>query len=158
MATTENGVYYQDDYTKIADILADMEKMAESIDELIEKTKYDDTDVKNNIKTIQDEQKVQNDNIKDIQTKDTEQDKLIQKLQSNMIQESTEEATSLYVEDASDLPAILSVKGNHYQEMQEGTDNLAALKEGSITQDGMTINIENGVATMSGSNTSSAIN
>lgn len=158
MATTENGVYYQDDYTKIADILADMEKMAESIDELIEKTKYDDTDVKNNIKTIQDEQKVQNDNIKDIQTKDTEQDKLIQKLQSNMIQESTEEATSLYVEDASDLPAKLEIRGNHYQEMQEGTDNLAVLKEGSITQDGMTINIENGVATMSGSNTSSAIN
>lgn len=97
-------------------------------------------------------------NIENIQTKDTEQDKLIQKLQSNMINESTEEATSLYVEDASDLPAVLSVKGNHYQEMQEGTDNLAVLKEGSITQDGMTINIENGVATMSGSNTSSATN
>ena len=98
------------------------------------------------------------DSIEDIQTKDTEQDKLIQKLQANMIQESTEEATSLHVEDASNLPAVLSVRGNHYQEMQEGTDNLAVLKEGSITQDGMTINIENGVATMSGSNTSSAIN
>ena len=97
-------------------------------------------------------------NIENIQTKDTEQDKLIQKLQSNMINESTEEATSLYVEDASDLPAKLEIRGNHYQEMQEGTDNLAVLKEGSITQDGMTINIENGVATMSGSNTSSAIN
>lgn len=156
MATTENGVYYQDDYTKIADILADMEKMAESIDELIEKTKYDDTDVKNNIKTIQDEQKVQNDNIKDIQTKDTEQDKLIQKLQSNMINESTEEATSLYVEDASDLPAVLKIEGNHYQETQEGTDNLAVLNEGSVTQDGITIDIKDGVGTVSGTNTSSA--
>lgn len=156
MATTENGVYYQDDYTKIADILADMEKMAESIDELIEKAKYDDTDVKNNIKTIQDEQKVQNDNIEDIQTKDTEQDKLIQKLQSNMINESTEEATSLYVEDASDLPAVLSVRGNHYQETQEGTSNLAVLNEGSITQDGITIDIKDGVATVSGTNTSDA--
>lgn len=38
MATTEKGVYYQDDYTKIADILADMKKMAESIDKLIEET------------------------------------------------------------------------------------------------------------------------
>lgn len=124
MATTENGVYYQDDYTKIADILADMEKMAESIDELIEKAKYDDTDVKNNIKTIQDEQKVQNDNIEDIQTKDTEQDKLIQKLQANMIQESTEEATSLHVEDASNLPAVLSVRGNHYQEVKNSINEL----------------------------------
>ena len=32
MATTEKGVYYQVDYTKIADIHADMKKMAESID------------------------------------------------------------------------------------------------------------------------------
>lgn len=124
MATTENGVYYQDDYTKIADILADMEKMAESIDELIEKAKYDDTDVKNNIKTIQDEQKVQNKDIENIQTKDTEQDKLIQKLQANMIQESTEEATSLHVEDASNLPAVLSVRGNHYQEVKNSINEL----------------------------------
>lgn len=153
MATTENGVYYQDDYTKIADILADMEKMAESIDELIEKAKYDDTDVKNNIKTIQDEQKVQNDNIEDIQTKDTEQDKLIQKLQSNMINESTEEATSLYVEDASDLPAKLEIRGNHYQETQEGTSNLAVLNEGSVTQDGITVDIENGNIKVNGTNT-----
>lgn len=124
MATTENGVYYQDDYTKIADILADMEKMAESIDKLIEKAKYDDTDVKNNIKTIQDEQKVQNDNIEDIQNKNTEQDKLIQKLQSNMIQESTEEATSLHIIDASNLPAVLSVRGNHYQEVKNSINEL----------------------------------
>ena len=153
MATTENGVYYQDDYTKIADILADMEKMAESIDVLIEKTKYDDKDIKKDIKTIQDEQKVQNDDIENIQTKDTEQDKLIQKLQSNMIQESTEEATNLYVADTSDLPAVLTIEGNHYQETQEGTDNLAVLNEGSITQDGITVSVQNGVATVSGTNT-----
>ena len=95
-------------------------------------------------------------NIEDIQTKDTEQDKLIQKLQSNMIQESTEEATSLYVEDASDLPAKLEIRGNHYQETQEGTSNLAVLNEGSITQDGITIDIKDGVGTVSGTNTSSA--
>lgn len=98
------------------------------------------------------------DSIEDIQNKDTEQDKLIQKLQSNMIQESTEEATSLYVEDASDLPAVLNVAGNHYQEQQEGTSNLAVLNEGSITQDGITVSVQNGVATMSGSNTSDTTN
>lgn len=64
------------------------------------------------------------DSIEDIQNKDTEQDKLIQKLQSNMINESTEEATSLYVEDASDLPAVLSVKGNHYQEVKNSINEL----------------------------------
>ena len=157
MATTEKGVYYQDDYTKIADILADMKKMAESIDKLIEETEYDDKDVKNDIKTIQDEQKVQNKDIENIQTKDTEQDKLIQKLQSNMIDESTEEATSLHVADASDLPAVLTIEGNHYQETQEGTDNLAVLNEGSITQNGITINVENGVVNISGIATADTI-
>ena len=63
-------------------------------------------------------------NIENIQTKDTEQDKLIQKLQSNMINESTEEVTSLYVEDASNLPAVLSVRGNHYQEVKNSINEL----------------------------------
>lgn len=98
------------------------------------------------------------DDIENIQTKNTQQDELIQKLQNNTIQESTGEATSLHVKDASDLPAVLNIRGNHYQEVQEGTDNLAVLNEGSVTQDGMTINIQDGVATMSGSNTSDATN
>lgn len=156
MATTERGIYYQDDYTKAADILADMKKTAESTDDAIKKSEYNDKDVKDSIKEIQDKQTLQDKNIENIQTKNTEQDKLIQKLQNNMIQESTEEATSLQVKDASDLPARLNVVGNHYQEQQEGTDNLAVLNEGSITQDGITIDIKDGVGTVSGTNTSSA--
>ena len=158
MATTERGIYYQDDYTKAADILADMKKTAESTDDAIKKSEYNDKDVKDSIKEIQDKQTLQDKNIENIQTKNTEQDKLIQKLQNNAIQESTEEATSLHLEDASDLPAVLNIRGNHYQEVQEGTSNLAVLQEGSITQNGMTINIQNGVATMSGSNTSDTTN
>lgn len=158
MATTERGIYYQDDYTKAADILADMKKTAESTDDAIKKSEYNDKDVKDSIKEIQDKQTLQDKNIENIQTKNTEQDKLIQKLQNNAIQESTEEATSLHVEDASDLPAVLNISGNHYQEVQEGTSNLVVLNEGSVTQDGITINIKDGVATMSGSNTSDTTN
>lgn len=156
MATTERGIYYQDDYTKAADILADMKKTAESTDDAIKKSEYNDKDVKDSIKEIQDKQTLQDKNIENIQTKNTEQDKLIQKLQNNAIQESTEEATSLHVEDASDLPAVLNISGNHYQEVQEGTSNLVVLNEGSITQDGITIDIKDGVGTVSGTNTSSA--
>lgn len=156
MATTERGIYYQDDYTKAADILADMKKTAESTDDAIKKSEYNDKEVKNSIKEIQDKQKVQDKNIEKNTTKNIEQDKLIQKLQNNMIQESTEEATSLHVEDASDLPAVLNISGNHYQEQQEGTSNLVVLNEGSITQDGITIDIKDGVGTVSGTNTSSA--
>lgn len=156
MATTERGIYYQDDYTKAADILADMKKTAESTDDAIKKSEYNDKDVKDSIKEIQDKQTLQDKNIENIQTKNTEQDKLIQKLQNNMIQESTEEETNLHVKDASDLLAKLNIRGNHYQEQQEGTSNLAILQEGTIEQDGITVKIENGVGTVSGTNTSSA--
>lgn len=83
----------------------------------------------------------------------SKQDELIQKLQSNTIQESTEEATSLHVEDASDLPARLNVVGNHYQEQQEGTANLAILNEGIIEQNGVTVDIKEGNIKINGTNT-----
>ena len=154
MATTERGIYYQDDYKKAADILADMKKMAESTDDAIKKSEYNDKDVKDSIKEIQDKQTLQDKNIEKNTTKNTQQDELIQKLQSNMINESTEEATSLHVEDASDLPAKLNIVGSHYQKAQEGTSNLAILQEGTIEKDGITVKIENGVGTVSGTNTS----
>lgn len=157
MANTEKGIYYPDDYTKAADVLADMKTMAESIDNAIEKSKYNDKDVKDDISDIQDEQEIQDDNIKKNTTKNTEQDELIQKLKKALINESTEQDTSLHVEDASDVPAVLEVEENHYQETQKGTDNLAVLNEGSITQDGITIDVQDGVATMAGSNTSDAV-
>lgn len=91
-----------------------------------------------------------NASVLDIQTKNTQQDELIQKLQ---IQESTEEATSLHVEDASDLPARLNVVGNHYQEQQEGTANLAILNEGIIEQNGVTVDIKEGNIKINGTNT-----
>lgn len=93
------------------------------------------------------------DDIENIQTKNTQQDELIQKLQNNMIQESTEEATSLQVKDASDLPARLNVVGNHYQEQQEGTANLAILNEGIIEQNGVTVDIKEGNIKINGTNT-----
>lgn len=156
MAITERGIYYQDDYKKAADVLADMKKMAESTDDAIKKSEYNDKDVKDSIKEIQDKQTLQDKNIENIQTKNTQQDELIQKLQNNTIQESTEEETNLHVKDASDLLAKLNIRGNHYQEVQEGTSNLAILQEGTIEQDGITVKIENGVGTVSGTNTSSA--
>lgn len=98
------------------------------------------------------------DDIENIQTKNTQQDELIQKLQNNTIQESTEEETILHVKDASDLPAVLNISGNHYQEQQEGTSNLAILQEGTIEKDGNKIIVENGIATLSGRNSSDATN
>lgn len=45
MATTGNGIYYPSDYSAVADILSDLKKMAESIDESVE-NKVDKVDGK----------------------------------------------------------------------------------------------------------------
>ncbi len=78
MATTENGIYYPDDYSSVADVPGDMKKMVESIDtnkvqkipgkelsandftneykkKLDSLENYDDTEVKQNISEIEEE-------------------------------------------------------------------------------------------------------
>ena len=87
MATTQNGIYYQDDYTKNADILADMQKMAESIDEVVQEEKE-------NQETI--EQKIQ-----ELQTEQTAQNKKIEEIDDNQIHITTEKAESINVQDCS---------------------------------------------------------
>ena len=128
MATTKKGIYYPTDYTKPADVLADMKQMAESVDEAIDNIpQYDDTGIKKDISDLKKEQSTQKQQISDNSKKNTQQDteisKLqnrVQQLQSNMINETTDEATSLHVTDVAELPAKLSVRGNHRQETREG--------------------------------------
>ena len=98
MATTENGLYYPSEEEfgdDIADILMHMKKMAESADKTVgEKVSkadgkdlsdnnfsdeykeklddlenYDDSEIKNEIETIQEEQTTQNTEIEDLQTR-----------------------------------------------------------------------------------------
>lgn len=64
------------------------------------------------------------DDIESIQKVDKKQDELIQKLKDNSINITTEEATQLYIEDASELPAALDVRGNHYQKVTETAENV----------------------------------
>ena len=163
MAATNKGIYYPTDYTQTADVPADMKALAESVDTAIENSKYDDTAIKQDISNIEQdiseinqEQNTQNTNISANTTKNAQQDSLIQKLKDNMINLQTEEATSLYVTDAGTPPASLQIRGNHRQEVQEGTDNLAVLNEGTITQNGLTVNVSNGEVTFSGTNTASS--
>lgn len=128
MATTKKGIYYPTDYTKPADVPDDMKKLAESVDEAIGNIpQYDDTGIKKDISDLKKEQSTQKQQISDNSKKNTQQDteisKLqtrVQQLQANMINETTEEATSLHVTNSAELPAKLSVKGNHRQETREG--------------------------------------
>ena len=115
-----------------------------------------DTSMNGNWDILDTKAKEHDDKINTLEEVQAEQDFLIQKLKDNMINLTTEEDTSLYVNDAGTPPAKLTIRGNHRQEVQEGTDNLAVLNEGTIEQNGITVNIQNGEATMSGTNTASS--
>lgn len=73
--TSKNGIYYNDDEECIADVLSDMKKLAESADEAIEKSKYNDTEIKKEIES-------NTNNIKKIKNDNVEQDTLIKLLQT----------------------------------------------------------------------------
>lgn len=72
--TSKNNIYYNDDENSIADVLSDMKKLAESADDAIEKSKYNDTEIK---------QKIENNknNITKIENINAEQNALIKQLQ-----------------------------------------------------------------------------
>lgn len=160
MATTKKGIYYPTDYTKPADVPADMKKLAESVDEAIGNIpQYDDTGIKKDISDLKKEQSTQNKQISDNTKKNTQQDteisKLqtrVQQLQANMINETTDEATSLHVTNAAELPARLEVRGNHKQdgtptietpvEIQAVGDNINYFNKDSATQ-GKYLNYQN---------------
>lgn len=58
MATTENGIYYPDDYEEIADAPKDMKKQAESIEPLIKKLNQKDKEQEKATSQIQKEQTI----------------------------------------------------------------------------------------------------
>ncbi len=180
MATTENGTYYPDDYTKKADVPGDMKKMAESIDaNKVQKIEgkglstndftneykqkldglenYDDTDIKKDISDIKEEQENQNEKIETNTTKNKEQDELISKLKSALINVETEEAKSLHIEDASEVPAQLKVMGNQEQKTREGYN---LLENTAVTQtiNGITFTVnDDGTVTVNGTATAQAV-
>lgn len=126
---------------------------------------YDDTEtkeeiqeIKENITQIEEEQETQNTNIENLQENDTTQDELIEKLQqennnikSALINVETEEAKSLHIEDASEVPAQLSVTGNQEQETREGYNMLnSSLFDLSEVSNLATFNKEDGTITFNG--------
>lgn len=147
MATTNKGIYYPNNYSNVADVPEDMKKLAESVDTVVgnlDTNKVDKVDGKGlstNDYTNEDKAKLDSlenyddteitQEIEDIQAKDESQDTeidkqsdLIQKLKDNCINVTTEEVTSLQVQDASTLPAKLDVRGNHRQKVTKTAENI----------------------------------
>lgn len=120
MATTQNGIYYQDDYTKSADILADMKEMAESIDEVI-------LEEKENQETIEQ-------TIQQIQSNQTTQNQKIEQIDDNQIHITTEKSSNINVKDARGQNAKIKLHGISKQEGTPSSEYPAEIEntEGDI--------------------------
>ena len=114
--------------------------MNENWDRLDTKIKEHDDNISANTETIE-------------KLKDT-----IQKQQDSMINLSTEEDTSLYIDDASVVPAKLKIMGNHRQATREGY-NLAKISNYDTTFSGITLksNIDEGYISATGTSTGLSI-
>ena len=170
MATTKNGIYYPNDGTQPADVLGDMKKMAESIDENIQNNKYDDTEIaesletlNNSISEIKQEQAEQNESIaanssaietnaENIEKNETD----IQALQEEnanlraQIPTGTAAGEEISLSDSAEMELVdFGLQGNSYQEVEDGK-NKAIIPDREETFNGMSINIKNGIINITG--------
>ena len=101
---------------------------------------YDDTEIK--------------EDIKNLQSNDIIQDELISKLKNVALNAETEEAKSLYVEDANKFGS-LEVLGNNEQKTREGYNILDYLPNIATSRNGLTIDKdeETGYITVNGTPT-----
>lgn len=143
MAITKNGIVYPDSYDEVADVPADLKKMAESVDKNIEqiqenikdKNKEQDAKIENNINSIN-EIKQENINIK------AENQRLRNDIESSQL---VEEANGKFIDLSECSNARFNkfeIDGNHKQEVREGY-NLFNYKDVQVGKkiDGNTGNI-----------------
>lgn len=106
------------------------------------------------ISDIQQEQQTQNTNIENNTNKNTEQDLLISKLKSALLNAETEEAKSLHITDANRFGS-LEVLGNQEQKTREGYNILDYLPNIVTSRNGLTIDKdeETGYITVNGTPT-----
>lgn len=150
--TSKNKIYYNDNENSIADVLTDMKKMAESTDEAIEKSKYDDTEIKNK-DTEQDSK------IEELQNQKTELEKELKEMQEDYYQTNIRGQASgeyIHVEDSSGARCKIEIYGNSEQETRSGKNLFKPL---NITSNGITTTYDkDGVGTIKGTSTNAWAN
>lgn len=129
MANTENGIFYNDDYNSIADVLLDEKKMAESVDEQL---------------------KVKKEEIEEVSKKNIEQDNSISELQeeienlrniSNIMPSVNETGENITLNNTAKNVQFRKFKvgGNVKQETREGYNLLNANLPYTTSSSGNTI-------------------
>lgn len=134
MATTQNGIYYPTDGTQPADVLADMKKMAESMEEAIINNKFNPKEINDNITKIQEEQTTQNkaieanttaieENTRSIKQNTTDITKLQEEnaMLKEQIPQGTASGEEVNLQDSAEMPLVdFSLQGNSKQNTREG--------------------------------------
>lgn len=150
MAETKNGIKYPDNYDSVADIPADLKKMAESIDAQIEKKvekengkglstndftnadkekldglkNYNDTKIKKDMSDIQKEQETQNTDISTLKTEKEALEKEVQNLrEDNRLNSLTEDNEGELINITNSTGSrfnSLEIEGNEKQDTREG--------------------------------------
>ena len=167
--TSKNKIYYNDNENNAADVLADMKKLAQSTDDAIEKSKYNDTQIKKDISNMKTEitakDNAQDNKILKLQTEKAELEKELKEAQEDFYQNSIRGQASgeyIHVEDSSNCRARIGIGGNHEQETRSGKNylnTLAKYKAGEkVTVDGITyIFNEDGSITCNGTATADSV-
>lgn len=142
MANTENGIFYNDDYNSIADVLLDEKKMAESVDEQL---------------------KVKKEEIEEVSKKNIEQDNSISELQeeienlrniSNIMPSVNSQGENITLNNTAKNVRFRKFKvgGNVKQETRSGKNLFKTIQ--TSTKNGMTLtNNKDGSYTLSGTTT-----
>lgn len=125
--TSKNKIYYNDNENSVADVLTDMKKMAESTDEAIEKSKYNDAAIKKSISDVEKKQVEKNteqdSKIVELQTEKAKLETELKEMQEDFYQNSIRGQASgeyIHVEDSSNCRANLQISGNSEQETRKG--------------------------------------
>lgn len=148
--TSKNKIYYNDNENSVADVLADMKKMAESTDEAIEKSKYNDAAIKKSISDVEKKQVEKNteqdSKIVELQTEKSKLETELKEMQEDFYQNSIRGQASgeyIHVEDSSNCRSIIGISGNSEQETREGYNllNLTSLIGKTETKNGITYKI-----------------
>lgn len=133
MATTESGIYYQDDYNVPADILTDMKKMAESTDKVVKENKYNDTPIKTDLQAIKQEQQDQNSKIENNTVENKDNTELLNQIMG-LLPSTKGEGEHVTLQDTGEARfKNFQVQGNSKQENREGYNLLNVEKEFTLT-------------------------
>ena len=158
--TSKNKIYYNDNENSVADVLADMKKMAESTDKAIENSKYNDAQIKKDISDAKKEQALkdaeQDNKIIELQNEKAKLETELKEMQEDFYQASVRGQASgeyIHVEDSSGARCRIGISGNHEQKMRSGKNLLlndtdkGTVNGITFTQDSKGIIKANGTAT-----------